>query len=179
MLFRSHPGSEPVAKLNNAAMRQWMAEDPSRSEWGTFVTAREGHVQVRRQDDSLVMIPWDKLGQEDRSFVAYRVARIRDQASQLVMLAQPARLGKNADSKDAPAMAEHFDPFVKSKAIRTRWDEKYFYVESNGIPDHPMMIGITAWQQQVPIPQKYVGENAWRIPLHPVEAKTPAMAKDR
>ena len=35
----THPGSEPVAKLNNAAMRQWMAEDPSRSEWGTFVTA--------------------------------------------------------------------------------------------------------------------------------------------
>jgi phosphatidylethanolamine-binding protein (PEBP) family uncharacterized protein len=36
-----------------------------------------------------------------------------------------------------------------------------------------MMIGIKSWQQQVPIPQDYTGDNAWRIPLHPVPAKTP------
>jgi phosphatidylethanolamine-binding protein (PEBP) family uncharacterized protein len=47
------------------------------------------------------------------------------------------------------------------------------------MPDHRMMVGITAWQQQVPLPQKYFGENAWRIPLHPVPAKEPAMIKGR
>lgn len=40
-----------------------------------------------------------------------------------------------------------------------------------------MMIGITAWQQQVPLPQPYTGNNAWRIPLHPVPAKKPLSAK--
>ena len=41
-----------------------------------------------------------------------------------------------------------------------------------------MMVGITAWQQQVPIPQDYTGENTWRIPLKPVPAAKPVSAKD-
>jgi phosphatidylethanolamine-binding protein (PEBP) family uncharacterized protein len=45
------------------------------------------------------------------------------------------------------------------------------------MPDHRMMVGITAWQQQVPIPQPYFGDNAWRIPLEPVVAKNPMSAK--
>lgn len=64
-----------------------------------------------------------------------------------------------------------FAPF-KPK-VYTRWDANYFYVESNGIPDHQMMVGITGWQQQVPIPQCYMGSNAWSIPLNPVNAATP------
>ncbi|MBS1719587.1 MAG: YHYH protein [Armatimonadetes bacterium] len=65
-----------------------------------------------------------------------------------------------------------------SDTVKTRSDETNFYVESNGIPDHPMMIGITAWQQQVPLPQKYTGANAWQFPLNPVPAKNPLSAKD-
>ncbi len=41
-----------------------------------------------------------------------------------------------------------------------------------------MMVGITAWQQQVPIPQPYTGANAWQIPLHPVKAARPMSAKN-
>ncbi len=67
-----------------------------------------------------------------------------------------------------------FVPF-KPK-VYTHWDNTYFYVESKGIPDHQMMVGITAWQQQVPIPQCYTtanNNNAWSIPLNPVIAATP------
>lgn len=65
-----------------------------------------------------------------------------------------------------------FAPFKPN--VFTRWDNNYFYVESKGIPTtHPMMSGITAWQQQVPIPQCYIGNNAWSIPLNPVLASTP------
>ena len=46
------------------------------------------------------------------------------------------------------------------------------------MPDHHMMVGITAWQQQVPLPQPYSGANAWRIPLRPVPAANPMSAKD-
>ena len=86
--------------------------------------------------------------------------------------------GANVGRTQAPEMAQAFDPFVKLKAINTRWDNRYFYVESTGVPAHQMMVGITAWQQQVPLPQKYAGENAWQIPLHPVPAKTPATTKN-
>jgi hypothetical protein len=40
-----------------------------------------------------------------------------------------------------------------------------------------MMTGITAWQQQVPLPQRYMGRNAWQFPLFPVPAKEPMSAK--
>lgn len=65
-----------------------------------------------------------------------------------------------------------FEPFKPE--VATHWDATWFYVESQGIPTtHPMMTGITKWQQQVPIPQCYIGANAWQIPLNPVLAATP------
>ncbi len=85
--------------------------------------------------------------------------------------------GSAVTREQVPDMAKAFEAFVKLKAIMTRWDDRYFYVESKGIPDHRMMVGITAWQQQVPLPQSYFGENAWQIPRHPVPAKRPQSAK--
>lgn len=76
----------------------------------------------------------------------------------------------------AITIAEIFRPFAPK--VKVHWDDKFFYVESDGFPNHIMMAGITAWQQQVPIPQKYYGENAWRFPLQPIVAKMPLSAKD-
>lgn len=67
-----------------------------------------------------------------------------------------------------------FTPFKPN--VHTLWDNNYFYVESKGIPTtHKMMVGISShgWQQQVPIPQCYLGTNAWSIPLNPVMASNP------
>ncbi len=61
--------------------------------------------------------------------------------------------------------------------ISTNWDTTYFYVSSTGIPNHNMMVGISSWQQQVPIPQNYTGTNHWSIPLQPVYATTPMSTK--
>ncbi len=44
-----------------------------------------------------------------------------------------------------------FTPYKHN--VITSWDSTYFYVGSYGIPAHEMMAGITAWNQQVPIPQ--------------------------
>ena len=83
---------------------------------------------------------------------------------------------KAAAHQDAPPKAA--EPFLKfPEAVLLDWDEKYLYVGSDGMPDHPMMVGITAWQQQVPLPQPYYGKNAWSIPLHPVPAKEGMSAK--
>lgn len=94
---------------------------------------------------------------------------------------EPAERACDAEAAGASDAAlrihQHFSPFAES--LKLRWDDRYYYVGSNGMPDHPMMIGITAWQQQVPLPQKYFDDKAWRIPLHPVPAKEPAMIKGR
>ncbi|MEZ0275155.1 MAG: YHYH protein [Roseimicrobium sp.] len=74
----------------------------------------------------------------------------------------------------APATAKPFQSFSR---LQLTWDKDFLHVGSNGLPDHKMMVGITAWQQQVPLPQSYFGDNAWRLPLNPVPAKTPAMIK--
>jgi phosphatidylethanolamine-binding protein (PEBP) family uncharacterized protein len=81
-----------------------------------------------------------------------------------------------ANAANAPATAKAFLPFMK---LDLRADGEFLYVGSNGLPDHNMMVGITAWQQQVPLPQPYFDDNAWRIPLKPVPAKEPAMIKGR
>lgn len=81
-----------------------------------------------------------------------------------------------ASEAKAPQSARAFLPFTR---LDLRADDQFLYIGSNGIPDHSMMVGITTWQQQVPLPQSYFGDNAWRIPLHPVPAKVPAMIKGR
>jgi hypothetical protein len=56
-------------------------------------------------------------------------------------------------------------------------DENYFYIATNAFPSHPMMVGISAWQQQVPLPQPYTGKNSWKLPLKPVVAEKPISTK--
>ncbi|MFZ4765485.1 MAG: YHYH protein [Roseimicrobium sp.] len=76
----------------------------------------------------------------------------------------------------APAQAAPFVAFAPK--VEVKWDKDFLYIESNGLPSHNMMVGITAWQQQVPLPQSYRGDNAWRLPLKPVPAKTPAVVEN-
>lgn len=68
-----------------------------------------------------------------------------------------------------------FSPYKKT--VSTNFDDTYYYVNSNGMPEHNMMVGITSWQQQVPIPQPYSGTNHWSIPLKPVYETSPLSTK--
>ena len=88
-------------------------------------------------------------------------------------------------------MAASFAPF--KPRVRFFWDGTTFYEESDNMPDNTMMpnlmVGITSWQQQVPLPAAYFAsvtnpENAagslgfgqpnyWRLPLVPVPAAAP------
>ena len=107
----------------------------------------------------------------------------------LVMVCSACALGSaHTERVAAPAQSIPFMAF--SPSVVTRWDERFLYVESDGLPhsahterdayvfSHPMMVGITAWQQQVPIPQRYTGTNAWQIPLNPEWSETPISAKE-
>ena len=207
----AHPGHSQRKSTTQAPdaasshyTRAWASASRGFHFQGSFVSAQEGQIQIRRADDSLVSLKLSQLVEADQKWVADRIAQIRrnHERSELqilnlvpkvvdqpvmevfaanemaLLLAQLNAQQSRAKGTPMPDIAKTFEAFVKTKAIRSRWDEKFFYVESKGIPDHRMMIGITAWQQQVPLAQPYVGDNAWRIPLHPVPARNPQSTQD-
>ena len=238
-IAQAHPGHSHRKRSSIAANQQpvtsdrtWVASTGAFREQGSFVMARDGMIQIRRDDDSLVSLPIALLQSDDQRWVERRMSEIRRLAetnglvqgkSEIdLRLGSPHRVPQSVEGLEffsldslefplrqsghrnevppeamllaqlgnrnpgasvardqAPEIAKAFEAFVKLKAIQTRWDDRFFYVESNGMPDHPMMVGITAWQRQVPLPQKYVGDNAWQIPLHPIPAENPATTRNR
>ena len=159
----AHPGHDH-GKANSSSLRTWTDASGDFQIEAAFVSAQDGQVKLWRKDDKLITLPLKKLSPADQAWIAKRMAEIRK-----------LNTGGDQQPADAPLIQKHFAPFANT--VKTRWDNNYFYVESNGLPAHPMMIGITAWQQQVPLPQPYNGDNAWRIPLHPTPAKQPMSAK--
>ncbi len=92
-------------------------------------------------------------------------------------------------------MQASFAPFMPK--VRTYWDGTTFFIESDNTGGFNMpnkMVGITTWQQQVPIPTAYFASvtnnennaaslgfgqpNYWRIPLAPTVAASPITIYD-
>jgi YHYH protein len=108
-----------------------------------------------------------------REFAPVRVALLRHAVAET-----PSAVGGGGGgAQSATPLVGAFGRF--SPAVRVRSDGTFLCVESNGLPAHAMMVGITAWQQQVPLPQPYTGANAWRIPLKPVPSPNPVSIKNR
>ncbi len=68
-----------------------------------------------------------------------------------------------------------FDAFADSVRAFTSGD--VWLVETNSLPSHQMMVGITSWQQQLPVTQNYTGNNAWQFPIVPQLAAEPVSAR--
>ena len=88
-------------------------------------------------------------------------------------------------------MAESFGAF--KPRVRFYWDATTFYEESDNVPDPVrmpnLMVGITSWQQQIPLPTSYFAAtpnperdqnsigfgkpNVWRLPLVPTPSAAP------
>lgn len=79
-------------------------------------------------------------------------------------------------SGSLPTQASAFKAFPRLKLSS---NQRFLLIGSDGMPDHPMMIGITSWQQQVPLPQSYFDSNAWQVPLRPVVAPSPIPIRNR
>lgn len=102
---------------------------------------------------------------------------------------QPASV--TAPAGNGSLLTASFSPFKPKVCIS--WDTNYFYVESDGFPDRvimpDLMVGITSWQQQIPLPVSYFAGttnpekttgslgynqmNVWKLPLVPVPAASP------
>ncbi len=170
----THEGHDHANNAPDPASRTWTFANTSAHLHGTYISSLDGKVQIRTGDGSVVALPIDQLTNTDQKWIENRMVEIRrlnEHRNARVILVQ------TRNAKSAPPIAATFEPFSKLKAIKYRQNDHFFYVESNSMPDHQMMVGITAWQQQVPLPQPYFGDNAWRIPLHPVVAANPISAK--
>lgn len=97
----------------------------------------------------------------------------------------------NALNDNGTALVASFGKFAPK--VRFYWDATTFYVESEGMPLRSLMpepmVGITSWQQQIPLPTSYFTSttnpekdsgslgygktNVWRIPLSPSPAASP------
>ncbi len=121
------------------------------------------------------------------SKMAYSVVGVIG-ATALLVACSSTETAQNIGAKTKEAMAHLPVPandidfmtsvFGSFDNVSTHHDDKYLYVESNGIPSHEMMTGITSWQQQVPIDHDYTDDNSWVIPLQPELADEPLMAQD-
>jgi len=89
------------------------------------------------------------------------------------------------------AMASSFGVF--QPRVRSYYDATTFYVESDNVPNPALMpnlmVGITSWQQQIPVPASYFAgttnperdqasigfgkPNIWRLPLVPTPSASP------
>ena len=88
----------------------------------------------------------------------------------------------NNDSSDSNSTSDlistivsHFSDF---SGVTITSDDDHFYIHSYSWPEHGMGVGITSWQEQVPIPQNYTGDNSWVIPINPKMADEPLSTSD-
>ena len=160
---------------SDTGQRVWTLSDTGAHIHASFVASKDGKVQVRRSDGKVISLEITKLTVDDQKWIEQKVLQVRQLNENHRTIAIAKLVATKALNK--PAIADSFEPFAKRNELKYRQDANFFYVETDAMPDHKMMVGITAWQQQVPLPQPYFGDNAWRIPLEPVVAKNPLSAK--
>ncbi len=170
-----HSHTSKPTVTGNGTDRAWTDTRTGAQHVGSILLSRDGQVTIETQAGHTVELPLNSLSEADRSLVAEqqsRIERLNTRFAQVLV----AQRDTAATRERTPDIARDFAPFVDKGRVRLDWDDKYLIVESDGLPDHPMMVGITAWNRQVPIPHSYSGNNAFRIPLSPTFAAktTPA-----
>ncbi|MFM7055507.1 MAG: YbhB/YbcL family Raf kinase inhibitor-like protein [Planctomycetota bacterium] len=172
-----HAGTHDHSAVS--ADRIWNLDETHQQFTGHFVSLKGTQVLIRQSDGLLRPVELSRLSSADQAWVRQRQQSIQQLNAWIPAVLPVAPI---TPVTAAVAVVDHlklleasFRPFAP--AVTTRSDNDFFYVESAGMPDHQMMVGITAWQQQVPLPQTYTGNNAWRIPRQPVPAKEPMSAK--
>ena len=81
--------------------------------------------------------------------------------------------GSEGNTNDSDLLTSIQSHFAAYTGVSISADDEYFYIASYSWPEHAMGTGIQSWQEQVPIPQNYQGDNSWAIPLNPTMADTP------
>jgi phosphatidylethanolamine-binding protein (PEBP) family uncharacterized protein len=193
------PGSEGLPDdhhhVDPAKVRTWTNAKTREVVRGAFLASRtvDGvvRVSIERETGDVVVFLLADLAEDDRAEAQRRIdeSKAANEGIDAQALLQPIPATQLSAKPGTPLQAGPFNAFAPF--VKTRWDERWLYVESDGLPhvpggkagtfafSHPMMVGITAWQQQVPLPQNYRGGNSWQIPLNPEFAEKPVSAKEQ
>ncbi len=157
-------GKAPCGFISHKQPTGWKTPAYNDSDWKQATTYTYDSV---RPKDGYNRINWDKSAQfiwgpdlETDNTVLCRVTVRGKNSTAAVSNIQQKKLD----------LHEHFGHFDN---MSSREEGKYFRISSNGLANHNMMEGITSWQQQVPLPQNYTGNNSWSIPLEPKIAENP------
>ena len=173
----AHPPGSDDDHHHDAVTQTWHDLRKGVQYEASLMTVRADGVTIELDDGALVSIPMADLSQDDRAQAESKLVAVRAMNEYSFAPATPAATKTPTDV--GPWQASSFVPFAPF--VRTRSDAQWLYVESDGMPHAPidftMMVGIRAWQQQVPIPQAYTGANAWQIPLQPTLAENPVSGK--
>lgn len=190
----AHPPDEHGHHAQHAAdpskLRLWNNSKTHESVRGSFLAARIVNgvvmVSIERENGDIVVFPFADLTAPDQKAAQSRIDEVKAINERLAAVAldqgsDPAKSKGKPASVD-PSRPEQASPFeFFAPYVKTRWDDRWLYVESDGLPHAPWayapMVGIKSWQQQVPLPQAYTGDNAWRIPLKPELADHPISGK--
>ena len=162
---------------DHAAVPEWRDMAHGRTLSGWLLTTHGDSITIDLHDGgtaTIAIADLDTQGQARARDAAERVHGVHQAAATSTAAALMASAMSATGASD-PWQAEIFRMFGPS--VRTRSDDEWLYVESDGLPHEPlavtMMVGIRTWQQQVPLPQDYSGANAWQVPLKPKLADTP------
>jgi YHYH protein len=161
-------GKSPCEFISRKEPNNWKSIDFDDSKW---TRATEFSESAIRPKDGYDKIHWDS---------AAKLIWSADLETDNTLLCRLVIDGKkkvetSTVKKLHEELHSHFGAFSN---VSTSEDASYFNVSSNGMPEHNMMVGISSWQQQVPLPQDYTGNNSWRIPLKPVLADKPMLTKN-
>jgi len=168
-----HEGVHPVSRGGHYPDpgRLWRFSNDAGFIRGSLMLCEDGEARIERLDGEVVSIPLWQLSDADRGYARARIDRVEwlNNRAPTRFVSMPAGGGSPWEPAP-PAIAKFFQAFERKGKVRLSWDEKYLVVASNGLPDHQMMVGITAWNLQVPIAHDYSGDNAFRIPIKPAPA---------
>lgn len=164
--------SKPIAGqgecqfISEAEPASWKTPSFDDSSW---VSATEYTAAQVRPKDGYDRIKWDSNA---------KLIWTDDLEKDNTLLCRLVVDGKREITKTQSKNSHMHSHFKHFDDVKTSEDSDYLLVASNGLPEHNMMVGITSWQQQVPLPQNYTGSNSWKIPLKPVLADNPMLTKD-
>lgn len=130
-------------------LRLWSNATTGESLRGALLATGEDSVSIERENGAVVVLALADLASADRAEVERHRAAV---------VARNTAVGAAPQSRpqSGPTQRLPFDAFAP--AVKTRWDERWLYVESDGLPHAPLahtpMVGIASRQQQVPLPQQ-------------------------
>jgi len=178
-LAHSHPGhhdEEPNTTVNETT---WRDLEGKLIEKGSLLISNDLLATIERQDGRLVQLQIQTLDQDSLNYVTKSksaVDRINSFSSVYAFQKSNTNNKETGTGLSLSLMESVFAPF--KPLVNSYGKGDYFFIESNGLPQHRMMVGITAWNQQVPLPHPFTGDNAFRLPLFPKFSANPVSGRE-